>query len=133
MIGGRVLDTSALVDAASGHTIYARAFVQTAVELGVVLAVPATALQDAWAALPQADRPFLELVLGLPVTVVEPLTADTARAAGVAGQAARGGRYATTPAHVVHTALSRSWPVLTAEPDPLEAINPLVYIEQLPG
>lgn len=133
MIGGRVLDTSALIDAATGGTIYTRAFVQTAVEVGLVLAVPATALQDAWAALPQDARPFLELILDMPVTVVEALTADMAQAGGVAGQQARGGQYATTPAHVVQTAISRNWAVLTADPAPLEAINPEVYIERLPG
>ena len=133
MIGGRVLDTSALIDAATGRTIYTRAFVQTAVEMGVVLAVPATALQDAWATLPQDARPFLELVVDMPVTVVEALTADMAQAAGIAGQEARGGQYATTPAHVVQTAISRSWPVLTVDPAPLEAINPEVLIERLPG
>ncbi|MFZ0158943.1 MAG: hypothetical protein WAL50_07945 [Kineosporiaceae bacterium] len=133
MIGGRVLDASALTDAATGRTIYARAFIQTAVELGLVLAVPTTALQDAWAALPHDDHGSLELVLGLPVTVVDTLTGDTARAAGTAGAAARGGQYATTPAHVVHSALTRQWPVLTHQPAPLEAINPQVYIERLPS
>jgi hypothetical protein len=130
VIGGRVLDASALTDAATGRTIYARAFIQTAVELGVVLSVPTTALQDAWAALPRDAHSSLELVLGLPVTVVDVLAAETARAAG---SAARGGQYATTPAHVVHTALTRQWPVLTHDPAPLEAIDPEVYIERLPA
>jgi hypothetical protein len=132
VIGGRVLDTSALLDAAVGRTVYARAFIQTAVELGLVLAVPTTALQDAWAALPQDARGSLELVLGLPVTVVDTLTVDAARDAGTAGAAVRG-QYATTPAQVVHTALTRQWPVLTHEPAPLEAINPEVHIERLPA
>jgi hypothetical protein len=133
VIGGRVLDTSALIDAAVGKTIYTRSFVTAAVEIGLVLAVPTTALQDAWALLPRDARPLLEVVLGLPVTVVDPLTAETAQTAGVAGQDARGGQYATTPAHVVHAALSRQWPVLTADPEPLEAINPEVLIERLPS
>jgi hypothetical protein len=38
MIGGRVLDSSALTDAASGLSIYARALIRTAVDVGIVLA-----------------------------------------------------------------------------------------------
>ena len=133
MIGGRVLDTTALLDVATGGTIYARAFVDVAIEQGIVLAVPATALQDAWAATPTGDRPSLDVLLALPVTVVENLTREAARAAGTAGHDDVGGCYGTTAAHVVHAALTRGWPILTRDPGPLEAIAPEVLIERLPG
>ena len=83
MIGGRVLDTSALVDAATGKSIYARALIRTAVDQGIVLAVPATALMAAWAALPPSGRPFLGLLPELPVAVVDHLDETSARDAGL--------------------------------------------------
>jgi hypothetical protein len=51
VIGGRVLDASALVAFASGDSIYAAALVWTAVEEGIVLVVPSTAIAAAWAQL----------------------------------------------------------------------------------
>jgi len=131
VIGGRVLDASALLDAATGRTVYLRAFLRTAVEVGVVLLVPATALQDAWASSDKAGRVFLDGFLDHGVAVVQPLTATTARAAGLAGAAARG-LYTTTAAQVVTCALERGWPVMTTDPRPLEAIDPHVLIERLP-
>jgi hypothetical protein len=58
-------------------------------------------------------------------------SADAARQAGQVGASARG-RYSTTAAHVVAAALDRGWPVLTADPGPLEDISPCVLIERLP-
>ena len=132
MIGGRVLDATALVDAATGGTIYIRSFVNVAVAQGIVLTVPTTALQDAWARTPPDAHPSLEVLLGLSVVVVDDLTEDAARSAGIAGRDARGGRYTTTAAHVVHSAVTRGWPILTTDPAPLEAIDPEVLIERLP-
>ena len=56
MIGGRVLDASALVAFASQSSMYAAALVWTAVEEGIVLVVPSTAVAVAVAALAEKDR-----------------------------------------------------------------------------
>lgn len=72
MIGGRVLDATAISDIAIGRTIYGAAFLAAANDLGIALAVPAAALQDAWAAAAEEDYPFLELLTGLPLAVVVP-------------------------------------------------------------
>ena len=60
MIGGRVLDSSALVAFARGTSIYAAAAVWTAVEESIVLIVPSTAVAAAWAELTEGHHPVLE-------------------------------------------------------------------------
>lgn len=131
MIGGRVLDASALVDVATGRSIYLRSFIRAAVAEGIALVVPATALQDAWAALDPDQRIFLDGFEAREVGVAAPLTVEAAHSAGELGAQARGA-YSTTAAHVVSLALQRGWPVLTADPQPLESISPHVLIERLP-
>jgi hypothetical protein len=61
VIGGRVLDTSALLAFARGTSIYASAAVWTAVEESIVLIVPSTAVAAAWTELadhPDHDTPY---------------------------------------------------------------------------
>ena len=134
MIGGSVLDTSALVDAATGRSIYARALIRTAVEVGVVLAVPAAALMQAYASVPAGGRPFLDLLLDLPVAVFEPLDVAALQAAGImlsdSGAADRPGALAV--AHVALVARRRGWPVVTTAPDLLLRVVPELEIELLP-
>ena len=132
MIGGRVLDTSALADAATGKTIYARALIRTAVEHGIVLAVPTAALMAAWASVPAGDQPFLAMLLDLPVTVVDVLDAPAARAAGLLAGSADGPPADLVAAHVAHCAARRHWPVVTADPGPVRAVDPRVTVELLP-
>ena len=67
MIGGVVLDTSALLDIAAGSTVYGQAFVSAAAARGVVLLIPSTCLSQAWAALKADHLPLLELLLEMPV------------------------------------------------------------------
>ena len=50
----------------------------TAVEEGIVLVVPSTALGKAWAKLTDKDHDVLEVLLRLPVTVVDDLTGTRA-------------------------------------------------------
>jgi hypothetical protein len=133
MIGGRVLDSGALVDAVAGKTSYSRALLRTAVEHSIVLAVPATALMTAWAAIPVSERPLLDLVLDIPVAVIDPLDAATARDAGVLLADALDGAAANLCAgHVALSARRRNWPVVTTEPRPLRAIDPTLELETLP-
>ncbi|MEJ3654828.1 hypothetical protein WEH80_17820 [Actinomycetes bacterium KLBMP 9759] len=108
MIGGRVLDSSALVAFASGTSVYSAALVWTAVEEGVVLVVPATAIAATWSQLRDKEHPVMEVLMRLPVTVVDELTADRARTVGTLGGELR-------DAHAVLCARDRCSPLVTAD------------------
>jgi hypothetical protein len=133
MIGGRVLDATAIHDLTIGRTVYGAAFLAAANDVGITLALPAAALQEAWATADDQDYPFLDLLLGLPLTVVDPLDAERAQRSGIlARDAHAGGRWDAGAAHTVMSAVDRGWPVLTADPAPLRAIDVAVEIEALP-
>ena len=126
MIGGRVLDASAIVAFASGDSIYAAALVWTAVEEGIVLVVPSTAIAAAWAQLPDKDHPVLEVLLDLPVTVVDDLDATRARTVG----AFRGDQL---DAHALLCAHDRGYPLITADASRYTGVRPPgIEIDQLP-
>jgi predicted nucleic acid-binding protein len=126
VIGGRVLDSSAIVAFCSGTSVYAAALVWTAVEEGMVLLVPSTAVAEAWARLVDKDHEVLEVLLRLPVTIVDELTTARARAIG-----ARGGNQ--IDAHALVCAHDRGWPLLTADSSRyIEVDLGDVEIEQLP-
>lgn len=110
MIGGRVLDTSALLAFARGTSIYAAAAVWTAVEESIVLIVPSTAVAAAWTELAVEHHPVLEVLLQLPVTVIDALGETRARAIGQLGGP-------QTDAHAIACAQERGWPLITAHPD----------------
>lgn len=110
MIGGRVLDTSALLAFARGTSIYASAAVWTAVEESIALVVPSTAVAAAWTELAGEYHPVLDVLLQLPVTVIDALDERRARTVGQLG-----GHQAD--AHTVACAQERGWPLLTAHPD----------------
>lgn len=131
MIGGRVLDASALLDLATGATAYGRAVVDVAIEQGIVLAVPTVALSSAWSLLDERERPLLELLLDLPVVVVEPLTPAAARDVGFLAYGG-GGPGVLDLAHAVQVARARSWAILTAEVARLRRLAPDVDLERLP-
>lgn len=109
MIGGRVLDASALVAFASGTSAYAAAAVWTAVEESIVLIVPSTAVAAAWAELAEKYYPVLDVLLPLPVTIMDNLDESRARAVGQLGGH-------QTDAHAIVCAQERSWPLLTGDP-----------------
>jgi hypothetical protein len=129
VIGGRVLDVSTLVDFAAERP-YPQALVWTAVQEDIVLAVPACALASAWAQTPARAHDALDVLLGLPVTVVEQLDQPAAREVGrlLAG----GDVDAVRAGQVVHSGLRRGWPVVTAEPAPLRSVDPRVEVDELP-
>jgi hypothetical protein len=123
LIGGRVLDTSTLLAFARETSTYAQAFVWTAVAESIVLLIPATAVAEAWSALNDPQRAVLDVLLGLHVTVLDPLDGQRAREIGQLGG----------PSSVVHTvacARERGWAVLTAEAERYRGYN--VHIEALP-
>lgn len=72
-MSGRVLTSSAIVDIATDRSVYGRAFLVAAVELGMTFPTPSTALLQAWAAVPPQARALLELFLDAPAVVVEDL------------------------------------------------------------
>ncbi len=126
MIGGRVLDASTIVSFASGSSVYAAALVWTAVEEGIVLAVPSTAVAEAWSGLPDKHQPVLDVLLHLPVTVVDDLDRGRARAVG-----GLGGR--PPVAHALLCARDRGWPLVTADAPRYQGTDLAgVEVEQLP-
>jgi hypothetical protein len=131
VIGGRILDTSALEHFVTGRSVYARALVWAAVEHSDVLVVPTTALTKAWARIPAAAQEVLEVLLGLPNTVVEVLDSPTAHEVGLV-LAACGGHGELSAAHVVWCWRRRGWAILTADPGPLRELDPNVELEELP-
>lgn len=130
MIGGRVFDTSALEHFATGRSIYARALVWAAVEQSNVLVVPATALTAAWARIPPEAYPVLQVLLGLPNTVLEVLDGPTAYQVGLLLAIAQQGE--PVVGHVAWCGRQRGWPILTAAPGPLRELDSEAEIEALP-
>lgn len=130
MIGGRVLDTSAVVGFASNTSVYMQSAVWVALEESLVLAVPATASAQAWAQADPAGHDALEVLLGLPITVIDPLDAAQTRPVGelLAAAAAVDVR----AGHVVHVARRRGRPVITAAADSLRRLDPELDVEELP-
>jgi predicted nucleic acid-binding protein len=109
VIGGRVLDASALIAFARGTSLYAAAAVWTAVEESIVLIVPSTAVAAAWTELTDEQQSVLDVVLNLPVTVVDDLDQVCARTVGQLGGP-------QADAHAIACAQQRRWPLLTADP-----------------
>lgn len=107
MIGGRVLDASAVLAFASQGSVYATALVWTAVEESLVLVIPATAVAAAWLQLEDKHYPVLEVLLRLPVTVVDVLDSGRARVVGQLGGD-------QLDAHAVACARDRGRPLVTA-------------------
>ena len=132
MIGGRVLDVSAVVGFSTGQSVYAEALVMTAIEENIVLVVPTTALARASALIPRGHELGLDVLLGLPCTVVDAFDAAQARAVGARLQQGGDPRGGIAAAHVVHCAKRRGWPVVTSDPEPLLTLDSSIEIESLP-
>ncbi|MGH3764782.1 MAG: hypothetical protein ACRDTX_06485 [Pseudonocardiaceae bacterium] len=131
MIGGRVLDVTAIVGFAIGQSVYAEALVMTAIEESIVLVVPSAALARACALIPRGHELGLDVLLGLPCTVVDPL--DTAQARAVGALVDQGGDPGRdlAAAHVAYCAQRRRWPVVTSDPGPLLSLDSSIEIESL--
>jgi predicted nucleic acid-binding protein len=131
---GRVLDTSALLDAAAGRTEYLRALIYTLVRRRGSLLIPSSAWLEAWALGDDGARVLLELFSTAKYVVFDVLDVDSGRQAGLlaAGAHQKGLGWDVRQAHVVAAALRTGWPVVTTDPDPLLYIEAAVPIEQLP-
>lgn len=132
MIGGRVLDATAVRAIASGESEYAAALLAVATELGITLAVPATALEEAWRWSTPADRPWLELLEQASPVVVIDLDAPAARASGLLAADAGQPQSEPATAQAVVTALHRDWPVVTRYPDAALRLSSAVRTETIP-
>jgi hypothetical protein len=132
VIGGRVFDVSAVVNFATAGSVYAEALVMTAIEENIVLVVPGAALARSAALIPTGQELGLDVLLGLPCTVVDALDVAQARAVGaLLRQCGRPG-VDVAAAHVVLCAQQRGWPIVTDAPEPLLTLDSSVEIEILP-
>jgi hypothetical protein len=132
VIGGRVLDVTAVVGFSTGQSVYTEALVMTAIEENIVLTIPSTALARASALIPPGHELGLDVLLGLPCTVVDALDAVPARALGALLQQGGEPRGDIAAAHIVHCARRRGWPVVTSDPEPLLTLDGSIEIENLP-
>lgn len=130
MIGGRVLDSTALVAFATGRPVYVRALVWAAVEANIILAVPSAALSRAWSMLEAEHHAALGVLLGLPITVIDQLDPRAAQESGLL--LAETGSDDLCAGQVALSARRRGWPAVTGEPWLLRKIDAAVAIEELP-
>jgi hypothetical protein len=73
----------------------------------------------------------VDVLLGLPCTVVDPLDTAQASAVGALLQQAGATRHDLAAAHVVYCAQRRGWPVVTSDPAPLLSLDSSIEIERL--
>ena len=130
MIGGRVLDATALAAFATGRPVYVRALVWAAVEENVVLAVPSAALGRAWALLEPEHHAALQVLLDLPNTVIDELDPRSAQESGLL--LAASGHDDIVAGQVAASARRRGWPAVTGEAGALRKLDTTVAIEELP-
>jgi hypothetical protein len=130
VIGGRILDASALAAFATGQPVYVRALVWAAVEENVVLAVPSAALGRAWSLLEPDHHAALQVLLDLPNTVIDQLDPSAAQESGLL--LAASGQDDLVSAQVAASAKRRGWPAVTGDPGALRKLDASVPIEELP-
>lgn len=126
MIGGRVLDTTAMGAAATGTSLYVQAFVSAARSTGIVLAVPTVAWEHTWQDCRLEDRPFLQLMRDMSIVVFDDLTPDAGQAAGLLGRG-----HDLDVLHVAWSALTRDWDVLTSRPETFRGVHPDIGVEPI--
>jgi hypothetical protein len=132
VIAGRILDTSALVEAARG-TPYMQALLYVSHELLITLVIPAPCLADALAGLddPEQQARLFDL-LRSPIARVAQFGAAEATGTGLLRSGARPARASAGSAYAAYLAADRGWPVVSARPGPIRAMHPEVEIEPLP-
>ena len=132
MIGGRILDTSALLHAARG-TPYMQALLYVSPEHLITLVIPAPCLADALARLddPEQQARLFDL-LNSPIANVAQFGEHEATGTGLLRAQAMPARSSTGAAHAAFLAADRGWPVVSARPGPIRAMHPEVEIEPLP-
>ncbi|WP_329431059.1 PIN domain-containing protein [Streptosporangium sp. NBC_01495] len=131
---GRVLDTTALIAFANGNSPYAQAVVWSRMANVSLLVIPAAALTEALAQLPDEAVQVLDVLLGLEVVVVDDLTTGSAPAVAeilkVAGPRAA---EVLTAASAVQSARRRGGiPILTRDRFTLTALAPDAELDLIP-
>lgn len=127
MIGGKVLDASALAEFARRRPA-AFAWLRTARVMGIALYLPTLALAEVRAVRPDA-APLLADLLTHPSALVGELDAATAEQVDLLLLEAN--VFDALAGHVIHVARQRRWPVLTADPGRLHRIDPAVDVDLL--
>jgi hypothetical protein len=132
VIGGVVLDATALADLAENRTPYASEVVDYAIATLRTIAIPTTVLMECWARVPEQSQIFLATFVAQPVVTVHELDEATAIDAGELAAAVDAPDTPAGTMHAVHLARGRGWPILTAEPDVARHLDPGIRIEPLP-
>lgn len=131
-IGGYVLDVAALVGVCRRRP-YPEAVVWGTVLTDGVLVVPATVLTEARARIPATGRDILEVILGLPNTVVADLDPTAADRCGTLLSRLTGEeREKLSAAQATAEATGRGWPVATDRGALLSRLDPETDVDQLP-
>jgi hypothetical protein len=127
VIGGKVVDPSALAAHVAGSFAMAT-WLAVAKELSIVLYVPALAMAEVPAVYPDAEA-VLSRLSAHPSVIQADLSRAQARE--VARLLAESGAWDGTAGHIILVARQRGWPVLTADPSRLRAIDPDLDLELL--
>lgn len=127
MIGGKVLDASALAALVRGR-LSVVAWFATAKTTGLTLSLPSLALSEVRAVRPDAGSLLAE-VLGHASVVLGDL--DAAAARRVDRLLLDADVFDGCAGHVVHIAQTRGWPALTADPGRLRRVDPTLQLDLL--
>lgn len=127
MIGGKVVDSSALAAYARG-SVAMDAWLAVAAEVGIVLYLPALVLAEVGAVHADA-KPYLTRLLDHPSVIHAELT--RAEGQNVARLLADSKTWDGTAGHVILVARQRGWPVLTTDPGRLNRIAPDLDLDLL--
>ncbi|ODT97917.1 MAG: hypothetical protein ABS81_29070 [Pseudonocardia sp. SCN 72-86] len=111
VIGGRILDAAA-------------------VEENIVLAIPSAALGRAWSLVDPEHHAALQVLIGLPNTVIDELSPSMAQESGLLMAAS--GQDDLVTGQVVAASRRRGWPAVTGDPGALRKMDGTVAIEELP-
>ncbi|GAA2165232.1 hypothetical protein [Actinomadura napierensis] len=129
MITGHVVDTTALLDLATGKTIYVRARLRASIATHATIVIPAAALARAWQTVPDHGRAVLERLPAMQVVHIDDLDHVIAQQTGQL--TATASDLPVDAAQAAWSARWRRWPLLTATPDAYQAV-PGVRVEQIP-
>lgn len=128
MIGGKVVDPSALAAYVRGDSIALQAWLVTAKDRGLVLVVPQMVLAEVRLVCPGSAE-HLALLLDFPWVVQLGLTSSGAD--GIARLLTETSAWDGTAGHVILVARERGWPVLTTDPGRLTRIAPDLDVDLL--
>ncbi|RFS83715.1 hypothetical protein BZB76_5708 [Actinomadura pelletieri DSM 43383] len=129
MITGHVFDATALLDLATGKTIYVRARLRASIAQHATIVIPATALARAWQIVPDHGRTVLERLPRMQVVHVDDLDDVIAQQTGLLVTAIP--NLGMDAAQAAWSARWRRWPLITAKPR-IYADVPGLRVEQIP-